>query len=236
MPDQSEGKLKQTIFTLHITTREAFLQCAPKYTSCGDIEAARKEFDVLPQGGIDAWNAMIIAYSRQKYPDEVLNLYHQMILKGVRTDNDNLTFMAALKVSKWDDVASVRRIMKKERDEESVKLLDMSQIKTEFLLHSFDEEVKEKMLCNHIEWLAIAFGLLNTRPGTRLLIIKNPKVCGNFHEATKFITKIVNREIVVRDVKQFHHFKKGICSSGDYCEADVRRFPFSLLDFSQLRC
>ncbi|KAK7841865.1 putative pentatricopeptide repeat-containing protein [Quercus suber] len=71
MPDQSEGKLNQTILTLHITTREAFLHCAPKYTSRGDIEAARKVFDVLPQRGIDAWNAIIIAYSRKKYPDEV---------------------------------------------------------------------------------------------------------------------------------------------------------------------
>ena len=75
---------------------------------------------------------------------------------------------------------------------------------------------KKKMLCNHSEWLAIAFGLLNTGPGTRLLIIKNLRVCGNCHEATKFITKIVNKEIVVRDLKQFHHFKKGICSCGDY--------------------
>ncbi|KAK9992859.1 hypothetical protein SO802_022562 [Lithocarpus litseifolius] len=122
--------------------------------SCGDIEAARKVFDVLPQRGIDAWNAMIIAYSRKVYLDEVLNLYHQMILKGVRTDNDNLTFMVALKACtrlldlkkgeeiwsramdcrfelhslvgssvlnlhakarKWDDVASVRKIMKKTR-------------------------------------------------------------------------------------------------------------------------
>ena len=33
----------------------------------GDIETARKVFDVLPQRGIDAWNAMIIAYS-QKAP------------------------------------------------------------------------------------------------------------------------------------------------------------------------
>ena len=30
---------------------------------------------------------MIIAYSRKEYPDEVLNLFCQMILEGVRTDN-----------------------------------------------------------------------------------------------------------------------------------------------------
>uniref|UniRef100_A0A7N2MMN9 Uncharacterized protein n=1 Tax=Quercus lobata TaxID=97700 RepID=A0A7N2MMN9_QUELO len=71
--------------------------CSPSSNSLiGDIEAARKVFGVLPERGIDAWNAMIIAYSRREYPDEVLNLFCQMILEGVRTDNDILTFMVAL--------------------------------------------------------------------------------------------------------------------------------------------
>ena len=41
-------------------------------------------FDVLPRRGIDAWNVMIIANSYNEYPNEVLNLYRQMILEGVR--------------------------------------------------------------------------------------------------------------------------------------------------------
>ena len=61
----------------------------------GNIETARKVFDVLPQRGIVAWNAMIIAYSRKEYPVEVLNLYRQMILEGVRPDSS--TFTVALK-------------------------------------------------------------------------------------------------------------------------------------------
>lgn len=88
--------------------------------------------------------------------------------------------------------------------------------KTEYVLHDLEEEVKRRMLCNHSERLAISFGLLSTGPGTRLLVTKNLRVCVDCHEATKFITKIVNREIVVRDVKRFHHFKDGICSCGDY--------------------
>ncbi|RZC87568.1 hypothetical protein C5167_036106 [Papaver somniferum] len=87
---------------------------------------------------------------------------------------------------------------------------------TEFVLHDLDEEVKQRMLFNHSERLAIAFALLNTGPGVRLLITKNLRVCGDCHEATKFISKIVDREIVVRDVKRFHHIKDGFCSCGDY--------------------
>nr|AYM00668.1 pentatricopeptide repeat protein [Salvia miltiorrhiza] len=89
--------------------------------------------------------------------------------------------------------------------------------KTEFVLHDIEEEeVKVKMLRNHSERLAIAFGILKTRPGTRLLVTKNLRVCGDCHEAIKFMSIVSEREIVVRDVKRFHHFKNGSCSCSDY--------------------
>jgi pentatricopeptide repeat protein len=88
--------------------------------------------------------------------------------------------------------------------------------RTEFVYHDLDEDVKEQLLSYHSERLAIAFGLLNTSPGTRLVIIKNLRVCGDCHDAIKYISKIVDREIVVRDAKRFHHFKDGACSCGDY--------------------
>nr|POE83591.1 putative pentatricopeptide repeat-containing protein, mitochondrial [Quercus suber] len=65
------------------------------YVDMGNIETARKVFDVLLQRGIDAWNAMIIVYSRKGYPVEVPRLYHRIILDGVRPDSS--TFTVALK-------------------------------------------------------------------------------------------------------------------------------------------
>eukprot|EP01018_Ginkgo_biloba_P026951 Gb_35042 [translate_table: standard] len=87
---------------------------------------------------------------------------------------------------------------------------------TNFVLHDVEEEVKEHMLCSHSEKLAIAFGLNNTGPGTTIRITKNLRVCGDCHSATKFISKIVNREIIMRDAIRFHHFKDGLCSCRDY--------------------
>jgi pentatricopeptide repeat protein len=87
---------------------------------------------------------------------------------------------------------------------------------TNFVLHDVEEEEKEYMLCGHSEKLAIIFGLINTCPGTPLRIIKNLRVCGDCHSATKVISKIVGREITVRDANRFHHFKDGLCSCGDY--------------------
>ncbi|XP_057841650.2 pentatricopeptide repeat-containing protein At2g22070 [Cryptomeria japonica] len=83
-------------------------------------------------------------------------------------------------------------------------------------LNDVEEEEKESFLCHHSEKMAIAFGLLNTPPGATIRIVKNLRVCVECHTATKFISKIVAREIVVRDASRFHHFKQGQCSCGDY--------------------
>eukprot|EP01018_Ginkgo_biloba_P004838 Gb_17076 [translate_table: standard] len=87
---------------------------------------------------------------------------------------------------------------------------------TNFVMHDVEEEEKEYILCGHSEKLAIAFGLINTCPATTIRITKNLRMCGDCHSASKFISKVVQREIVVRDIKRFHHFKDGRCSCGDY--------------------
>lgn len=87
---------------------------------------------------------------------------------------------------------------------------------TSCVLHNVEEDEKEVLLCGHSEKLAIAFGILNTSPGTVIRVAKNLRVCNDCHLATKFISKIVDREIILRDVRRFHHFKNGTCSCGDY--------------------
>ncbi|XP_057858340.2 pentatricopeptide repeat-containing protein At3g24000, mitochondrial [Cryptomeria japonica] len=87
---------------------------------------------------------------------------------------------------------------------------------TNFVLHDMEEELKESILWHHSERLAIAFGLISIPSGTPIRIVKNLRVCGDCHTATKFISKIVGREIVVRDANRFHHFKDGLCSCSDY--------------------
>ncbi|XP_022135485.1 pentatricopeptide repeat-containing protein At4g30700 [Momordica charantia] len=90
------------------------------------------------------------------------------------------------------------------------------QSETVTALHDVEDEEKELMVNVHSEKLAIAFGLISTEPGTEIRIIKNLRVCLDCHTVTKFISKITERVIVVRDANRFHHFKNGICSCGDY--------------------
>lgn len=83
-------------------------------------------------------------------------------------------------------------------------------------IHDVEDDVKEQLLNSHSEKLAIAFGLLNTSPGTTIHIRKNLRVCGDCHNATKYVSLVTGREIIVRDMHRFHHFKNGTCSCGDY--------------------
>ncbi|XP_057458840.1 pentatricopeptide repeat-containing protein At4g21065-like [Lotus japonicus] len=83
------------------------------------------------------------------------------------------------------------------------------------VFHDVEEDEKTDMVCSHSERLAIAYGLINTLPGTQLLITKNLRICEDCHVAIKFISKITEREITVRDVNRYHHFKHGTCSCGD---------------------
>lgn len=103
------------------------------------------------------------------------------------------------------------------------KLIAMNSMKdagyvpdTRYVLHDIDQEAKEQALLYHSERLAIAYGLISTPPRTPLRIIKNLRVCGDCHNAIKIMSRIVGRELIVRDNKRFHHFKDGKCSCGDY--------------------
>ncbi|MBA0829233.1 hypothetical protein Goarm_013851 [Gossypium armourianum] len=83
-----------------------------------------------------------------------------------------------------------------------------------FSFHDVDEE-RECILIGHCEMLAISFGLISTRERATVRVTKNLRVCGSCHDFTKAISKIVQREIIIKDPNCFHHFKNGHCSCGD---------------------
>lgn len=87
---------------------------------------------------------------------------------------------------------------------------------TSVVLQNIDEEEKETALNYHSEKLAMAFGLISTAAGTPMRIVKNLRVCDDCHAATKLLSKIYRRVIIVRDRDRFHCFREGSCSCGDY--------------------
>ncbi|XP_060209692.1 pentatricopeptide repeat-containing protein At1g71420 [Lycium barbarum] len=87
-------------------------------------------------------------------------------------------------------------------------------------LHDIEEEQKEEQLYYHSEKLALIYALLDASRSPSsccaIKIIKNIRICLDCHNFMKLSSKLIEREIVVRDSNRFHHFKNGACSCNDY--------------------
>lgn len=86
----------------------------------------------------------------------------------------------------------------------------------DMVLHLVDDEEKE----------AITYGLMKTKPGTSIRIMKNLRVCKDCHRVTKLISKIYKR-----DRTRFHHFRDGKCTCGDYFDRKYKLVLLKKMDF-----
>ncbi|VVB14273.1 unnamed protein product [Arabis nemorensis] len=93
---------------------------------------------------------------------------------------------------------------------------------TRSVLHDIDEEAKEQALLYHSERLAIAYGIISTPARKTLTIIKNLRVCVDCHNFIKIMSKIIGRELIVRDNKRFHHFRDVVTREGHMANTIVR--------------
>ncbi|KAK4369503.1 hypothetical protein RND71_013295 [Anisodus tanguticus] len=83
------------------------------------------------------------------------------------------------------------------------------------VLLEIDNDEKASQLLHHSEKLALSFGLIKTNPGTVIRIVKNLRSCEDCHSFMKLISKLYQREIIIRDRIRYHYFKGGECSCGD---------------------
>ncbi|XP_057541822.1 putative pentatricopeptide repeat-containing protein At2g01510 [Amaranthus tricolor] len=111
---------------------------------------------------------------------------------------------------RWKDIRRKIESLSKRMEEEGYKP------DTSCALHNWDEDIRAESLKYHSERIAIAFALISTPEGSPILVFKNLRACSDCHAAIKIISKIVGREIIVRDSSRFHHFKDGHCSCRDY--------------------
>ncbi|KAG0491714.1 hypothetical protein HPP92_005112 [Vanilla planifolia] len=72
---------------------------------------------------------------------------------------------------------------------------------------------------HHSERLAVAFVLLRSTTavcGKSLRVMKNLRICSHCHEFFKYVSRVVKRGILVRDVNRYHWFQQdGSCSCKD---------------------
>ncbi|KAL8533544.1 hypothetical protein ACS0TY_009804 [Phlomoides rotata] len=152
--------------------------------------------------------------------DEVAQLRKGMREKGIRKEpgcswikykNKVHIFTADDKSSPYSDQIYQELEKLYDKMEEEGYVPDMRSV-----LHDVEKSEKLRMLNHHSERLAIAFGLIFIPPELPIRVVKNLRVCDDCHNATKIISKIAQREILVRDAARFHIFKNGECSCGDF--------------------
>ncbi|KAM1493388.1 hypothetical protein FF1_025174 [Malus domestica] len=98
---------------------------------------------------------------------------------------------------------------------EDLKVVGYSPDTSEVFL-DVGEEDKESAVCRHSEKLAMAFGLLSLGDGATIRIMKNLRICVDCHSMAKLVSRVYDREVIVRDGTRFHHFRHGSCSCKDY--------------------
>ncbi|KAL0421202.1 UNVERIFIED_CONTAM: Pentatricopeptide repeat-containing protein, chloroplastic/mitochondrial [Sesamum latifolium] len=128
--------------------------------------------------------------------------------------------------NRWNEVGLVRKTMTEKGTKEIYQFLDVieERLKLAGYVPDFSQaplidegdDGKERSLRLHSERLAIAFGLLNSKPDAPIRVFKNLRVCRDCHNFTKLISQVFNVEIVMRDRLRFHCFKNGSCSCMDF--------------------
>lgn len=221
----------------------------------GHLDRAVKLIEEMPfEPSIVIWRTLLMACIVHKNVDLAkVAALHVLELEP----RDEATYMLLSNMyaaaRRWDNVASIRKNMKKKgvRKEPGFSwiesqgtvhyfvvgdashpdirlirgMLEWLNLKTkmaghvpnyEVLLQDVGDDAKAHLLWVHSERLALAFGLIRTPFGSPIRIMKNLRICKDCHAAIKCISTVVQREIVIRDVNRFHHFRGGTCSCNDY--------------------
>ncbi|CBI38188.3 unnamed protein product, partial [Vitis vinifera] len=221
----------------------------------GHLDKAVKLIDEIPfQPSVMVWRALLGACVIHN-DIELGRISAQRVLEMEPQDKATHVLLSNMYATakRWDNVASVRKNMKRKGVKKEPGL---SWIESQGTVHSFtvgdtshpevrvingmlewlhmktkkagyipnynvvlldvEDEEKERLLWVHSERLALSFGIIRTPSGSPIRIMKNLRICVDCHAAIKCISKVVQREIVVRDINRFHHFQEGLCSCGDY--------------------
>ncbi|KAG5078243.1 hypothetical protein JHK82_056938 [Glycine max] len=222
-----EKMLKENILLYRIT----FLTILSACSHAGLVKEGRHYFDTMHvRYGItseeDHYSRLIdlLCHAGIQATERLFELMPQQ--DGTYISLSNM--YAAL--GQWDEVARVRKLMRERvvKKEPGCSWIQISGAMVhemrklgyvpdpKFVLHDMESEQKEYALSTHSEKLAVVYGIMKLSLGATIWVLKNLRICRDCHNAFKYISKLVDQEIIVRDRKRFHHFRNGECSCSNY--------------------
>lgn len=181
-------------------------------------KAAKKLFEMEPMMDSSYILLSNIFASKGRW-DDVRNIRALMTLRGIKKEPGcswvEVDGQVHVFLSQDGSHPKIREIYAK-LDKLGQSLMSIGYVpKTEVVLHNVSNKEKMEHLYYHSERLALSFALLSTNAVKPIRIFKNLRICEDCHDFMKLISDITNQEIVVRDIRRFHHFKRGTCSCQD---------------------
>ncbi|XP_031120303.1 pentatricopeptide repeat-containing protein At1g25360-like isoform X2 [Ipomoea triloba] len=183
------------------------------------VQAADKLFDLVPQHD-GSYILMANMFSSAGRWNDAANVRKLMRERGVKKEPgcswievENKVHVFLVDDTRHPEIQAVYNYL----EELALKMRKAGYIPdTKYVLQDMETEQKEYALSTHSEKLAVVFGLLKLPRSATIRVFKNLRICGDCHNAFKFMSKVEAREIIVRDGKRFHHFRDGECSCGNY--------------------
>ncbi|KAB2594770.1 pentatricopeptide repeat-containing protein [Pyrus ussuriensis x Pyrus communis] len=163
-------------------------------------EAAKVIDNMRIEPGAKVWGALLGSSSRRLFELEPRNAGNYVLLADIYAE-----------AKLWDGVPGRSWIEVKRKIYSFISIYEfnpqMEQLHA--LLAELSAEMKDQGYKPQTK--VVLYGL-HEEEKERIRVIrisKNLKLCEDCHPVTKFISKFANREILVRDVNRFHHFRDG---------------------------
>ncbi|KAH1053757.1 hypothetical protein GLYMA_08G295900v4 [Glycine max] len=214
------GRLKEALNFInsmpmrpHVGAWSALLHACRMYKNKELGEIAQRKIVELEDKNDGAYVLLSNIYADYKNWESVSSLRQTMKAKGVK----KLPGCSVIEVDGEVHEFIVGDKSHPRYDEIEMKLEEISKClrlsgyvaNTNPVLFDIEEEEKEDALSKHSEKVAIAFGLISLKGVVPIRVVMNLRICWDCHNVAKMISKIFNREIIVRDRNRFHHFKDG---------------------------
>ncbi|CAK7327967.1 unnamed protein product [Dovyalis caffra] len=224
------GLVQDGFYYLHHLIKQFGVQTGLEHYTCivgllcraGRVDDAHNFMRIAPvKWDVVAWRTLLNACHVHRYSGLVRQVA-ETVLEMDPHDVGTYTLLSNMyaKEKRSDGVVKIGKLMRDKNIKKEpgallamIKLLGYSP-DIGAVLHDVKDEPKEYNLCYHSEKLAIAYGLLKMPSEASILVIKNLRMCDDCHSAVRFISKVTNRVITVRDANRFHHFRDGSFHGG----------------------
>ncbi|KAK6912242.1 DYW domain [Dillenia turbinata] len=198
------------------------------YAACGKMDATLRVFESMKNRDVVSWTAIVRGFTKLGQIDlaQKDKFSWTAVIVGLAINGCGEALDMGIKKIPGCSTIEMNRIVheflagyelhaqsndiyvKLEKMAEDLKKAGYMPDKLAVFLNIGEEEKENALYC-HSGKLAMAFGLINSKPGVAIRILKNIRMCVDCHNVAKLVSKMYEREVIIRDQTRSHHFRHG---------------------------